>query len=172
MSWVLDALGVYLGKSRVSDGVQAAAQRVPGLKQHPVFEGVKTSALGCDITSVKCNGRWLPLGVTVDDTTGWVLTIDELSGEDAQTLTEWIAPIAEHVGAQLLVTDDADSLKTVAEAVGLDQQICKSHVKRNTAALIADLRAILERDSDTSLTALGITSEQVRADLDRLDHLM
>jgi len=172
VSLVLEALGVYLCKSRVYDVVQVAAQRVPGLKQRQVFEGVKTSALGCDITSVKCNGRWLPLGVSVDDTTGLVLTIDELSGEDAQTLTEWIAPIAEQVGAKLLVTDDADSLKTVAEEVGLDQQICKSHVKRNTDALIADLRAILERDSDTSLIALGITSEQARADLDRLDHLM
>jgi transposase-like protein len=172
VSLVLEALGVYLCKSRVYDVVQAAAQRVPGLTQRQVFEGVKTSALGCDLTSVKCNGRWLPLGVTVDDTTGLVLTIDELSGEDAQTLTEWIAPIAEQVGAQLLVTDDADSLKTVAEEVGLDQQICKSHVKRNTEALTADLRAILERGSDTSLTALGITSEQARADLDRLDHLM
>jgi len=172
VSLVLDALGVYLCKSRVYDVVQAAAQRVPGLKQRQVFEGVQTSALGCDLTSVKCNGRWLPLGVTVDDTTGLVLTIDELSGEDAPTLTEWIAPIAEQVGAKLLVTDDADSLKTVAEEVGLDQQICKSHVKRNTEALITDLRAILERGSDTSLTALGITSEQARADLDRLDHLM
>jgi transposase-like protein len=172
VSLVLEALGVYLCKSRVYDVVQAAAQRVPGLKQRQVFDGVKTSALGCDITSVKCNGRWLPLGVSVDDTTGLVLTIDELSGEDAQTLTAWIAPIAEQVGAKLLVTDDADSLKAVAEAVGLDQQICKGHVKRNTDALIADLRTVLERNTDTSLVALGVTSEQVRADLDRLDHLM
>jgi len=137
-----------------------------------VFQGVRTPALGCDLTRVKCNGRWRPLGVTVDDTTGWVLTIDELSGEDAQTLTEWIAPIAKQVGATLLVTDDADSLKTVAEEVDLDQQICTSHVKRNTEALIADLRAILERGSDTSLAALGVTAEQVPADLDRLEQLM
>jgi len=172
VSLVLEALGVYLCKSRVYEVVQAAAQRVPGLKRQQVFQDVRTPALGCDITSVKCNGRWLPLGVTVDDTTGLVLTIDELSGEDAQTLTEWIAPIAEQVGAKLLVTDDADSLKTVAEAAGLDQQICKSHVKRNTEALIADLRAALERGSDTALAALGVTSEQARTDLDRLEQLM
>jgi transposase-like protein len=172
VSLVLEALGVYLCKSRVYDVVQAAAQRVPGLKQQQVFQGVRTPALGCDLTSVKCNGRWLPLGVTVDDTTGLVLTIDELSGEDAQTLTEWIAPIAKQVGAKLLVPDDADSLKTVAEEVDLDQQICKSHVKRNTEALIADLRATLERGSDTSLAALGVTAEQARADLDRLEQLM
>ena len=172
VSLVLEALGVYVCKSRVYDVVRAAAQRVPGLKQRQVFEGIQTPALGCDLTSVKCNGRWLPLGVTVDDLTGLVLTIDELSGEDAQTLIEWIAPIAEQVGAKLLVTDDADSLKVVAEEEGLDQQICKSHVKRNTDALIADLRVILERGTDTSLAALGVTSEQARADLDRLDQLM
>ncbi len=154
-SILLEALGVYLCKSRVYDAVQVAAQRVPGLKPRQVFEGIKTTALGCDLTSVNFNGQWLPLGMTVDDTTGWVLTIDELSGEDAHPLTEWIAPIAEQVGAKLLITYDVDSLKAVAEEVDLDQQICKSHVKRNTEALIADLRAILEHGSDTSLAALG-----------------
>jgi len=128
VSLVLEALGVYVCKSRVYDMVQAAAQRVPGFQRRQVFQDLRTPVLGCDVTSVKCNGRWLPLGVTVDDTTGLVLTIDELSGEYAQTLTEWITPIAEQVGATLLVTDDADSLKAVAEEVGLDQQICKSHV--------------------------------------------
>jgi hypothetical protein len=172
VSLVLDALGAYLCKSQVYQVVQAAARRVPGLQRQQVFQDVRTPALGCDITSVKCNGRWLPLGVTVDDTTGLVLTIDELSGEDAQTLTKWIAPIAEQVGAQLLVTDDADSLKTVSEETGLDQQICKSHVKRNTDALLADLRAVVERGTDTSLVTVGVTAEQARADLDRLEQLI
>ena len=172
VSLVLEALGTYVCKSRVYEEVQAVARRVPGLKRQQVFQDVRTPALGCDITSVKCNGRWLPLGVTVDATTGLVLTIDELSGEDAQTLTEWLAPIAEQVGAKLLVTDDADSLKTAAEEEGLDQQICKSHVKRNTDALIADLRTVVVRGTDTSLAALGVTAEQARADLDRLEQLI
>lgn len=172
VSLVLEALGANWCKSRVYEEVQAVAQRVPGLKRRQVFQDVRTPALGCDITSVKCNGQWLPLGVTVDATTGLVLTIDELSGEDAQTLTEWIAPIAEQVGAKLLVTDDADSLKTAAEAEGLDQQICKSHVKRNTDALIADLRTVVARGTDTSLAALGVTTERAQADLDRLEQLI
>jgi hypothetical protein len=33
-SIVLEALGVYLCKSRIYDAVQAAAQRVPGLQRH------------------------------------------------------------------------------------------------------------------------------------------
>jgi hypothetical protein len=39
-----------------------------------VFAGVRTPALGGDLTSVKCNGEWLPLGLAVDDTTGLVVT--------------------------------------------------------------------------------------------------
>jgi hypothetical protein len=138
-SILLEALGVYLSKSRVYDAVQAAAQQVPGLRQRKVFEAVRTPALGGDVTSVKCNGRWLPLGLTVDDVTGLVLTVEGLSGEDAQTLKDWMSPIAEQVGAELLVTDDADGFKTVAEELGLEQQVCKSHIKRNTDELIASL---------------------------------
>jgi len=172
VSILLEALGVYLCKSRVYDAVQAAAQRVPGLKRHTVFEAVRTSVLGGDVTSVKCNGHWLPLGLTVDDLTGLVLTVDELSGEDAQTLQDWLAPIAEQVGAELLVTDDADAFKTVAEELGLEQQVCKSHVKRNTDELIASLQAALAQGTDPSLAALGITPEQAGADLERLGQLI
>jgi hypothetical protein len=35
------------------------------------------------------------LGLTVDDVSGLVLTVDGLSGEDAATLEEWMGPIAE-----------------------------------------------------------------------------
>ena len=66
------------------------------------------------MTSVKCKGEWLPLGITVDPISGLALTIDALSAEDAKTLTAWIEPIAKSGGAEVLVTDDADGFKTVA----------------------------------------------------------
>lgn len=102
VSLALEALGVYLCKSRVYDTVQAVAERVPGLKREQVFEGLKTPALGADLTSVKVNGHWLTLGLTVDDVSGLVLTIDDLSGEDAETLREWLDPIAKAVEAEIL----------------------------------------------------------------------
>jgi hypothetical protein len=111
-SLALEALGVYLCKSRIYDAVQETAQRVPGLKRDQVFAGVKTPALGGDLTSVKCKGAWVPLGITVDPISGLALTIDALSAEDIKTLQDWIEPIAKSVGAQVLVSDDADgSLK-------------------------------------------------------------
>ena len=59
-SLALEALGVYLCKSRIYDAVQEAAKLVPGLKRDQVFAGVETPALGGDLTSVKCKGEWIP----------------------------------------------------------------------------------------------------------------
>ena len=102
------------------------------MKREQVFGGVKTKAVGGDLTSVKCAGKWLHLGISVDALSGLSLTIDELGAEDAKTLKEWMEPIATSVGAQVLVTDDADALKTVADELELEHHVCKSHVKRNT----------------------------------------
>ena len=172
VSLALDALGVYMCKSRVYDAVQAAAKRVPGMKQDQVFESIRTPALGGDLTSVKVRGEWHPLGLTVDDTTGLVLTVDGLSGEDAATLGEWVGPIAEAVGAEILVTDDADAFKTVADDLGRDHQVCKSHVKRNTENLITSLEPSVATDADGSLSAIDVTPEQALADLKWLGELI
>jgi len=61
----MEALGIYMCKSRIYDTVQAAARRVKGLKRGEVFSDFKTAAMGGDLTTVKCNGKWLPLGLTV-----------------------------------------------------------------------------------------------------------
>jgi hypothetical protein len=87
----LEALGAYVSKSQVADAVQAAAKRAPGLKWRQVFAGVQTPALGADITSVTCRGKWLPLGLRVDGLSGLVLRLDRLPNEEAQTSQTWLA---------------------------------------------------------------------------------
>ncbi len=166
------ALGVYLCKSQVYLIVQEAARRIPGLSRQQVFEGIRTQAMDADVTSVRCRGQWLPLGLAVDENRGLVLSVDALSGEDAQSLQEWMAPIAQAVGAEVLVTDDADAFKQVADAVGLKHQVCKSHVKRNTDALVEALKPLAMQHADGSLAAIGVSSEQAVADLDRLRELV
>jgi hypothetical protein len=142
------------------------------MKRHEVFGGLQTPALGGDLTSVRCNGEWLPLGLAVDDTTGLVLTVDALSAEDAETLKAWLDPVADAVGARLLVSDDADAFKTVANDLGLDQQVCKGHVTRNTEAFIESIEPKVELDEDGSLAAIGVTPEQALKDLARLGELI
>jgi hypothetical protein len=152
--------------------VQYAAQRVPGQRRRQVFGGLRTPALGADVTSVKCGGRWLPLGLSVDPLTGLVLSVDRLPNAEAQTLQTWLAPMAQAVGAVLLVSDDADAFKTAADAVGLAQQVCKAHVVRNTDRLVETLTAAVGAAGDSSLAALGVSGAQAAADVQRLGQLV
>ena len=61
-------------KTSIYEAIQAATEQVPGMKRHEVFAGVRTPALGGDLTSLKCNGEWFPLGLAVADTTGLMVT--------------------------------------------------------------------------------------------------
>jgi len=169
---MLEALGVYLSKSSVYRAVQMTAEAVPGMKRTELMKGYQTRALGADLTSVKRKGQWLPIGVVVDPINGLVLSIDHLDGEDAQTLKAWIEPMADQVGAHTLVTDDADAFKQVANESGLDQQVCKSHVVRNTEELIAGLSLAIGSGQDHSLAELHIEAVQALADLHRMGELI
>jgi transposase-like protein len=171
-SLALQALGVSMCRSRVYDAVQEAASRISDLKREQVFQGLHTPALGADLTTVKVKGQWLPLGITVDAISGLTLSVDALSAQDIEALKQWIEPIAHSVEAQVLVTDDADGFKTVADEIGVQHQVCKAHVKRNTEELIERYQPLVAKDADGSLQAIGVKPEQAEADLKRLGELV
>lgn len=54
------------------------------------------------------------------------------------------------MGANVLVTDDADGLKTIADEVGVQHQVCKAHVVRNTEDLIERYQRLVAHDADGS----------------------
>ena len=66
------------------------------------------------------------------------------------------------------MTDDADGFKTVADEVGVQHQVCKAHVLRNTEALIEHYQPLVARDADGSLKAIGVSPQQAAADLTRV----
>lgn len=168
---VLGALGIAIGKTSAYRAVQAAAERVPGMKQKQLLEGYRTSAVGADVTSVRCGGKWLPLGISVDAITGLTLSIDGLPGEEAEQLKAWLEPILDAVDADVIVTDDADAFKIVSDETGRAQQVCKRHVGINTEALIDELSAILLTGQDRSLETIGVTPAQALKDLATLRDL-
>jgi hypothetical protein len=146
-----------MAKSSIYEAVQAAAEKAPGLERGEVFGGMRTPAVGGALTFVKCFGEWLHLGLAVDDRTGLVLTVDELPAEDAETLKEWLQPVVNAVGAKLLVTDDADASKTAADELGIDSQVCESHVKCNTDVLVDRLGEQAKVDQDGSLADIDVS---------------
>jgi transposase-like protein len=169
---VLEALGIGMGKTSVYRAVQALAEKVPGMKQGSLLEGYRTGAVGADVTSVRCGGKWLPLGISVDAITGMTLSIDGLPGEEAEQLKAWLEPILDAVDADVLVTDDADAFKKVSDETGRAQQVCKSHVVRNTEVLVEELSALIQTGQDRSLDTIGVSAEQALADLALLKTLI
>jgi len=169
---VMEALGIFVGKTSVYRAVQAVAEKVPGMRQKKLLDGYKTKAVGADLTSVRCNGKWLTLGISVDAVNGIALSIDNLSGEDAEQIKQWLEPIVNAVDADVVVTDDADAFKIAADEIGLTQQVCKSHVVRNTEKLVQDLSTIIQEGKDTSLQIIGITPQQALEDLSTLNDLI
>lgn len=169
---VLSSLGMGIGKTSVYRAVQAVAQQVPGMKREKLLDGYQTKAVGADVTSVRCNGQWVTVGIAVDAVNGMVLSIDELPGEDAEQLKTWLEPILDAVDADVVVSDDADAFKKVSDETGRSQQVCKSHVGRNTEALVAELSTLIGAGQDHSLDAIQITSEQALSDLATLQAMI
>lgn len=164
----LAALGYPLSKTSVYNAVQAAGARVPGLRRDAVrlpADQTVVAALGVDLTSVKCRGEWLTVGVSVDAVHGLALTVDVLANGEATTLTTWIGEIAALVGATVLVSDDADGFKLAADGIGLVQQVCTAHVVRNTTTWGERMTPELAQDADGSLAAIGVSPAQAVADV-------
>lgn len=152
----LEALGCPLSKAAVYTAVQEAGARVAGLRRAAVKRGGgRVVGLGVDLTSVLCAGQWLTVGVGVDAVHGLALTVDLLPNAEAGTLTAWVEELATAIGAEVLVSDDADAFQTAADANGLDQQVCKTHVQRNTEVWVEGIAAALAADADGSLAAIG-----------------
>ncbi len=169
----LAALGWPLSKVAVYYAVQEAGAAVAGLRREAVARGGgRVAALGADLTSVRCAGRWLTVGIAVDAVRGTVLSLDALPNGEAVTLTDWVAELASVLGAALLVSDDADPFKTAADGSGLDQQVCKAHVPRNTEAWVAAAAPDLAADADGSLAAIAVAPAQAVADCQTLLRLL
>jgi len=161
----LAALGCPLSKVAVYNAVQAAGARVSGLRREAVRRGGgRVVGLGVDLTSVRCAGAWLTVGVGVDAVHGLALTVDLLPNGEAATLTAWVAELAAAIGAEVLVSDDADGFKTAADTNGLVHQVCKAHVVRNTEAWVEAIRPLLASDADGSLATIAVPPAQAVAD--------
>jgi len=173
VSDVLDALGQALSKSTVYNNVQAAGaraieQRNGWLQQH----GTSVKVLGIDCTHVKRLGQDTILAVASAILSGETLSIEVLADESAESLTQWAQTLAGSLQAEVLVSDDADAMKSVADALGLDQQVCRAHVNRNIHDLVASLgtRALEHPDRVPVGTALSVS--QLLDDLQQVEELI
>jgi transposase-like protein len=173
---LLETLQYPLAKSTVYENVQAAGRQAIQLREQWLKQQAgKVKVLGLDFTHVKCQGQNRIVAVATAVLTGQPITFDLLESETAFHTERWIRGTAKMLGAEVLVTDDADGLKNVAEALGLAHQICRAHVNRNVHDLIAALGTqALEHPHPVpwELKALDITLDQFLEDLTTVESII
>jgi transposase-like protein len=140
VSDLLDSLGLFLSKATVYKNVQATGQRAIRLRQTWVKQQTgQVQVLGLDFTHLKCQGQDKILAVATAVLTGAPLTFDLIEAETALRTEQWIRELAQTLGAEVLVTDDADGLRKVADDLGVKHQVCRAHVNRKVHELIGGL---------------------------------
>lgn len=169
---LLESLGQPICKTTVYYNVQAAGQQARRLREQWLKQQAgKIKVVGIDFTHVKCNGQDQIVAVATAVLTGQALTFDLLEAETALRAEQWIRDLARMLGAEILVTDDADGLKSVSDHCGLQQVICRAHVNRNVHDLVAALGLkALERPDAVPWELKGqVTIDQFIQDLTTLE---
>lgn len=175
VSDLLESLGWFLGKTTVYENVQAAGQRAIRLRRQWVQQQTgQIKVLGLDFTHLKRQGEDKILAVATAVLTGQPVTFDLLEAETALRTEQWIQELAKTLGAQVVVTDDADGLKTVADHLGVQHQICRAHVNRNVHDSIAALgtKALEHPDPVPWELAQSVTVEQFLEDLQEVEWII
>jgi transposase-like protein len=168
---LLESLEHPISKGTAYNNVQAAGERVRRLRKAREKElAGKVQVLGADLTHVKCKGKDTLVAVATAVLTGEPITFDVLEAETSFRIEQWLKDLVRVLGAEILVTDDADGLKTVADHLGLQQQICRAHVNRNVHTLVAALGTkALEHPDPVPWELAGLTVAQFLEDLDTLE---
>lgn len=170
---LLRAFGCALGKTRVYYNVQAGGERAIELRKAWLkAQRGPIRVIAADLTRVQCKGQSLAVGVVVDDARGVELTVDVLDGEDAATIERWLKEVAEAVGAEVLVSDDADAFKMVADNLGLEHQVCRAHVNRHVMDSIAEFGERALDETRALPPGLDVKREQLLDDLADIEEIV
>lgn len=173
VSDLLEALNQPLSKSSVYNNVQAAGVQAIALRQAWLRGACgRVQALGIDFTHVKRLGQDVIVAVATAVLSGATLDIDLIDDESTETIATWVRALYAELQVEVLVSDDADALKSVADELGLEQQLCRAHVNRNLHDLIAALgsKALEQPDPEPAGTAL--TLAQFLDDLQQLEEII
>jgi transposase-like protein len=135
----LNAIGLDIGKTTAYDNVQAAGFETRKRQKSAVERGGQRAIIGADGTFLKLKGVQVGIEVVVDDATGELLGLDITTSESAEEIEPFIREIAKQVEAEILVSDDFDTYKNIADNAELAHQICQSHSIRNIDKLVESI---------------------------------
>lgn len=156
-SHLLGALGTPLCKMTVWRDAQEAGEALR--KSRP--KG-RVRALGADETVFKVKGREVVVGFVVDARGGKTLGFEVLFAGDGGAFRRWLAPYAEQLGAEVLVSDDNDSYAVAASELGFSRQLCVAHVRKYVTKRSKSILEQATKEWDEREPRLGKLQEDLR----------
>ena len=165
------ALGCGVGKTTAYNNVQAAGAQARKRQQQTVRQGGKRAVIGADGTYVRVKGAPTGIEVVVDPQNGELLGLEIVVSESEEEIIDVIRDVATEVAAEVLVSDAHGAYTGVADDLGLDQQLCRRHVKENVENIADELEQQLTANEPPPEES-GLTPEQLRTDLQQLRTLV
>jgi transposase-like protein len=114
------------------------------LKQRRIWQAVR--ALGVDGAWVLGWGEKRGIMVAVDLGTGQPVAIGYIDEKDPQKVLRWLRPIVKRLGVSVIVTDDLNSYRGMAEKLGVEHQVCQFHVRRWVGRTLHELKESLAEE--------------------------
>ena len=136
VSDLLEALGCELSRMSSWRDVQEAGTGALEWVNRP--RG-RMRRMGADETVVREKGKQRVIGLVCDPDSGEVVGMDVLVERDAAGFAKWLGGYVDALGVEAMVTDDLSTYKPVAEALGLEHQVCLAHVRKNVRRRLKEI---------------------------------
>jgi transposase-like protein len=159
----LNAHGWAGSKTSIYRDVQAAGEAVQRIRNAQGKRKVQVA--GTDATFVICNRKQVTIAVGVDVLEQNVLDIELVDAESVDALRPFLQELVETFAIEVLLSDDQDSYKQLSDELDIKHGICRAHVNRNVAKLVAALGERALRHPDPIADGLDITIDEFLDDL-------
>ncbi len=131
---VLSAFGLSLSHMSVWRDIQEQAAI---LEKRRRWLGVRV--LGVDGLYPLGWGEKQAVLIAVDLGNGQPVAIGHLDEANPQAVRRFLQPLVQRLGVSVIVSDDLSSFRSVADKLGLEQQVCQFHVRRWVGRMLHDL---------------------------------
>lgn len=166
----LAAFGWRGSKTSVYRDVQAAGEAVTQLRRQQPERTVQV--VSADATYVVCRGQEVTVAVALDALAGDVLDVQLVDNETAASLRSFLTQLQATYGVEVLISDDHESYKVLSDELALAHNVCRAHVNRNTARLIAELAEEALHHAPAVPPGVQSDPEQVLVDLEYLQQVI
>ena len=136
---VLGALEVAVSGMTVWRDAQAAGDALRRTRP----DG-RVQVLGVDETVYRVKGEETIVGMVTNGQSGLTLDFTVLGATDSATFERWLEPYVRQYGVEVIVSDEHASYGVVTANLGLEQQLCLTHVRKavtkRSKAILAQAR--------------------------------